>query len=764
MTTMNKKKNFVIARIDDEPEQKKEGDKFVSPYGGSKTKDEVYYPHVQYGNDGKQYQGLESRKDDLNVISPENVINSKEDKYNPNRIPSYYRREEESGIKKSNIADLRGDSVDKETELERNRKTYGAYYRDYIEHSAEKPKNTVPNYRRDDVIMNPLYEETIDDKDVKQEQPVFTPKKESTEPHFTRVDDPVYEQNNNESSIANSQEVYFEKKEKNYFNNDEKQNTNYDKEALDKSEENPNVSVKTTYSEKPKEKIVEIVKEYPGTKPNQPRKKSDYVFPPLDILNKNGLSSNGNRGEINYQINKINEVLENFRIGGKVIDYTKGPTVTQFEIKLEPGVNVSKIKSISDNLQMDLKCTSIRIEAPIPGKDTVGIEVPNVTKDTILFGDMITQDLEEIKHSFPNSRNGGKPLNCVLGLSISGEPITIDIADMPHGIVAGTTGSGKTVCLYSLIISMIYKATPEEVKLILVDPKRNEFIYFEDIPHLATPVIDDPKLATATLKWCVSEMDRRYDFLKANRKRTIGDYNEYARANNLNIMPYLVVIIDEFADLMNTASDSLEVTVQRLTQKARSVGIHLIIATQRPSTDVISGTIKNNITCRIALAVKSYVDSQTILDHAGAEKLLGKGDMLLNRGNNDIRIQGAYIGSKELDSLSQYFIDSNFKTEYMFTHDDIRKEAEQTENTNSGTDIVYDPIFEEVAHFVFRNRKCSANQIQTTFEIGFNKANKIIIALAQLGIVSSQNIPGKARDVIINDIDELESILQSRYE
>lgn len=750
---MNKKKNFTIARIEDEPEQKKTGDRFVSPYGGSKTKDEVVYPHVKYDNNGKQYQGLDSKKDELNVISPENTISSKEDKYNPNRIPSYYRREEDSGIQKSNIADLRGDNVDKEAEFERNRKTYGTYYRDYQEQMAQNPKNAIPDYRRGDVILNPLYEEIIEEKEeikkeeIKKEEPRYTPKQEISEPHFTRVEDPIYEKKEDEG-------VYFQKNEDNL-------NNKYIESKNEKPEpEKVVIPVRTSHNEQSKEKVVEIVKEYEGKK----HKKSDYVFPPLDILNKNGLSSNGNRGEINYQINKINEVLENFRIGGKVIDYTKGPTVTQFEVKLDPGVNVSKIKSISDNLQMDLKCTSIRIEAPIPGKDTVGIEVPNVTKDTILFGDMITQDLEEIKRSFPNSRNGGKPLNCVLGLSISGEPITIDIADMPHGIVAGTTGSGKTVCLYSLIISMIYKATPEEVKMILVDPKRNEFIYFEDIPHLATPVIDDPKLATATLKWCVSEMDRRYDFLKANRKRTIGDYNEYARANGLNIMPYLVVIIDEFADLMNTASDSLEVTVQRLTQKARSVGIHLIIATQRPSTDVISGTIKNNITCRIALAVKSYVDSQTILDHAGAEKLLGKGDMLLNRGNNDIRIQGAYIGSKELDSLSQYFIDSNFKTDYMFTHDDIRKEAEQSESSSTGTDIIYDPIFEEVAHFVFRNRKCSANQIQTTFEIGFNKANRIIIALAQLGIVSNQNIPGKARDVIINDIDELESILQSRYE
>lgn len=733
---MTKKRNFVIARIDDEPEQKKPQSKFVSPYGGSKTKDEVVYPHVRYGNGGKQYEGLDTKKDDLKIISPDNIKDNKEEKYNPDRIPSYYRREGDSGIKKSNLADLKGEGVNKEEELERNRRTYGTYYRDYQERmereskviTSREEKTFVKEEKNNDEeieIKNPLYEDFTDDK-------VVTPKYEEVrkttvypEPRFTYVDDDT------------------KKTEDEY-----KPNNVYKPEVK-------------------KENVIEVVKNYekPSPKPSNlsPRKKSDYVFPPLELLDRNGTTSNSNINEINYQISVINKELEDFKIGGKVIAYTKGPTVTQFEVKLDAGVNVNKIGSINKNLQMDLKCTQIRIEAPIPGKATVGIEVPNVTTDTILFGNMITEDLERIRKKGSKTRNGGKPLDCVLGLNISGDPVNIDIADMPHGIVAGTTGSGKTICLYSMILSIIYKATPEEVKIILVDPKRNEFTYFEDIPHLATPIIDDPKLATATLKWCVDEMDRRYDFLKANRKRTIADYNEYARENGLNIMPYIVVIIDEFADLMNTASDSLEVTVQRLTQKARSIGIHLIIATQRPSTDVISGTIKNNISCRIALKVKSYVDSQTILDHSGAEKLLGKGDMLLNKGNNDIRIQGAYVSSKELDRLSQYFIDSNFKTEYMFTHDDIRKQVEQTDSSN-GSDVFDDPMFEEIARFVFRNRKCSANQITTTYGIGFNRANKVIIGLADLGIVSNQNIPGKARDVIINDIEELESILQSRYE
>lgn len=727
---MTKKRTFVIPTIEDEPEKKKPQSKFVSPYGGSNTKDEIVYPHVKYDNGGRQYQGLDSSKDDLRVISPESVKINKEDKYNPDRIPSYYRRETDSGIKKSNLADLKGEGVNREEELERNRRTYGTYYRDYQERMEKKVReeNNTPKVEvRKEEIKNPLYEEVIiDDKEEVKVEEIKTPEVRevrNNEPKFVHVNDEV------EKRIVDIPKNYETPKPNNSF---DRRNSYND----------VNNSNNTFNTEK--------------------RKKSDYKFPPLELLDHNGRTSNGNQNEINYQISVINKELEDFKIGGKVIAYTKGPTVTQFEVKLDPGVNVSKINSINKNLQMDLQCTQIRIEAPIPGKATVGIEVPNVTRDMVLFGDMLSNDIDNnLKKT--KTRNGGKPLDCILGLSICGDPTNIDIADMPHGIVAGTTGSGKTICLYSMILSMIYKSTPDEVKIILVDPKRNEFTFFEDIPHLATPIIDDPKLATATLKWCVDEMDRRYDFLKANRKRSISDYNEYARENGLNTMPYIVVIIDEFADLMNTASDSLEVTVQRLTQKARSIGIHLIIATQRPSTDVISGTIKNNISCRIALTVKSFVDSQTILDHSGAEKLLFKGDMLLNRGNSDVRVQGAWVSPKELDRIAQYFIDANFKTDYMFTHDDIRKQAEQIENS-SENDVLYDPMFEEVARFVVRNHKCSANQIINTYQMGFNKANRIVLGLAELGIVSSQNIQGKARDVLVNDLDELENILMSRYE
>jgi len=461
-----------------------------------------------------------------------------------------------------------------------------------------------------------------------------------------------------------------------------------------------------------------------------------------------------------FQINVINRVLEDFKIGGSVCRYTKGPTVTQFEVKLDPGVNVNKISAITKNLQMSLRSQTIRLEAPIPGKETVGIEVPNITPEKVYLGDLIADGIAKNKKE-SNTYHGGKPLNAALGLSISGEKMYIDVADMPHGIIAGATGSGKTIAIYSIITSILYQSTPDEVKFILVDPKKNELVFFENIPHLATPVIDDAKVAVAALKWCVDEMERRYDFLKANRKRTIADYNTMAREEGLQPIPFIVVVIDEFADLVNVASDTLEISVQRLTQKARSAGIHLLIATQRPSTDVISGTIKNNVRTRIALQVSSFVDSQTILDHSGAEKLLGKGDMLVNRGAFDTRIQGTYVSDPELEALAAYFDEADIKQDYLFTHEDLKKQVEQTENSEN--DVFSDVNFDEIARFVFRSRKASANQIQTTYHISFNRANKIIVGLAQLGIVTSENIPGKAREVLINDIEQLEEILANKY-
>ena len=482
----------------------------------------------------------------------------------------------------------------------------------------------------------------------------------------------------------------------------------------------------------------------PVVKPKKKRNKR-YVFPSLELLKRGGSISKSSN-DVNFQIITINNTLADFKIAGRVLKYTKGPTVTQFEIKLDPGVKVNRVESIVKNLQMNLESSSIRIEAPIPGKSTVGIEVPNVAKDKVLFGDLVSRK---------EYLNDGNPLNIVLGQQIDGSPRYLDITSMPHALVAGATGSGKTVCLYSLILSILYKATPEDVKLILIDPKSNEFTYFYDIPHLACPIIDDPKIATASIKWAVDEMQRRFALLKSSRKRTIIDYNNYIEETGEGAkMPYLVIVIDEFADLMNTASDSLEINIQRLTQKARSAGIHLIIATQRPSTDVIKGTIKANITARIAFHVNSQTDSLTILDHVGADKLLGKGDMLYFNGSNDIRIQGSYVSEEEIEDVVAFLAEQN-NVDYMFTLDEL-----QTSNDGFDGDDDDDEIFEKVARHVVTYRNASMNQIQRTFGIGYNRADDLMCQLQEMGIVSPV-IPGKQRTVLI-DMEELERILYNR--
>ena len=765
---MPKRERFTIAKIDEEKEKKVEPEKFATPYGGTNAKDKATYPYVKYDNEGRQYDMFKSN--DINIMYSGEEDKPKVDKYDPSRIPSWLRAESNSGISKHNLSDLKGEKPSDEEVLERNRQMYGTTYQEAIRLADEDRRRKEEELKNVETIKdpinldNPRYNFGEDDNNVNEDLFKNEPPKYEEVIHHSAFDG--YEKTTVEERIIEEKKEYQESTIKNdgvdY----------YEKPTLmeePKPEDEPIEEVKV----EPKTEVIDDLGDVvPRAVVKEPRKeratisdsglvfgnpKARYVAPPLELLKRNGEKSSVDTDAVNYQISVINRTFEDFKVGGKVITYTKGPTVTQFEVKLDPGVNVNKVTSLQRNLQMNLESESIRIQAPIPGKSTIGIEAPNAKKDVVLFGDLVAD---------PKFLKDGKPLNVILGLSIDGESVSADIAEMPHGLIAGATGSGKTVCMYSMILSMIYKASPEEVKMILVDPKRNELIYFEDIPHLATPIVDDPKLATAALKWAVDEMDRRYDFLKANRKRTIADYNAYAKANGLKVIPYIVIIIDEFADLMGTASESFETNVQRITQKARSAGIHLIVATQRPTTDVIKGTIKANIPTRMALSVNSQTDSLTILDHVGAEKLLGKGDMLYTRGASDKRIQGCYVSNGELDSISTFYLEQDLTPNYMFTHDDLQKLFEQENNMGGNSAIDGDPLadeyFEDVARFVFRQRKASANQIQNTFGIGFNRANKIIMGLADLGIVSSDNIQGKAREVRINDIEELEEILRNR--
>jgi S-DNA-T family DNA segregation ATPase FtsK/SpoIIIE len=395
---------------------------------------------------------------------------------------------------------------------------------------------------------------------------------------------------------------------------------------------------------------------------------------------------------------------------------------------------------------MNLEGKSIRIEAPIPGKSTIGIEVPNLEQDKVLFGDLISR---------PDFINDGNPLNAALGIDISGDFITLDITQMPHALIAGTTGSGKSVCINSIINSILYKATPEQVRLVLIDPKLIEFASYEDIPHLATPVINDPKLATTALKWAVDEMQSRYELFKACKRRDITSYNELTKTEPaLQELPYIVIIIDELADLMFIAASSVEEYIQRLAQKARAAGIHLIMATQRPSTDVIKGPIKANIQTRIAFAVNSQVDSMTILDKSGADKLLGKGDMLYSDGINEIRVQGAYISLEEINAITDH-IKHNYDCDFLFSKEDLTEKMQYEEN--AGSDPREDEYFEIIAQYVVENNNASINRIQKRFGIGFNRAQSIMTGLEEIGIVS-EGMAGKPRTVLVT-MEELEEIL-----
>ncbi|HEY8395689.1 MAG TPA: DNA translocase FtsK [Bacilli bacterium] len=486
-----------------------------------------------------------------------------------------------------------------------------------------------------------------------------------------------------------------------------------------------------------------------GYKPAFPERKTTtekYVAPPLSLLKRDQSERKNDYSGVNYQKEIIDSTLRDFRIGGRVVHFTKGPTVTQFEVKLDAGVKVERVKNIARNLQMNLEGKSIRIEAPIPGKSTIGIEVPNLEQEKVLFGDLISR---------PEFLNDGNPLNVALGIDIGGDFITLDITQMPHALIAGTTGSGKSVCIHSLINSILYKSTPDQVRLILIDPKLIEFSSYEDIPHLATPVINDPKLATTALKWAVDEMQNRYKLFKTCKRRDITTYNELAKSEpGLKELPYIVIIIDELADLMFVASSSVEEYIQRLAQKARAAGIHLIMATQRPSTDIIKGPIKANIQTRIAFAVNSQVDSMTILDKSGADKLLGKGDMLYSDGVNETRVQGAYISLEEITAVTDY-IKRKYEPDFLFSKEDLTEKMHYEEEM--GSDPRNDEFFEAVAQYVVENNSASINRIQKRFGIGFNRAQNIMIGLEELGIVS-EGMAGKPRTVLVT-LDELEDIL-----
>ena len=415
-------------------------------------------------------------------------------------------------------------------------------------------------------------------------------------------------------------------------------------------------------------------------------------------------------------VNHLENVLKQFGIDAKVVNYEYGPTITRYEITIPAGVKVSKVTSLSDDIAMNLAAESIRIEAPIPGKNTIGIETPNKIKEPVHFSNIIqNKELEKGE------------LNVILGKDIVGRDKIIDITKMPHLLIAGQTGSGKSVAVNTLIATLISKKSEKEVKFIMVDPKMVELMPYNDIPHLLVPVIIDPQQAAIALKWAVNEMENRYKQLMENGVRNIKSYNSLKYVEK---MPYIVIIIDELADLMMVASGSVEESIARIAQKARAVGIHLVVATQRPSTDVITGMIKANLPSRISFALRSQIDSRTILDSAGAEKLLGQGDMLLlENGSSKLeRIQGAFISDEEVTNLTST-LKSSRKVKY---RDEILVETQEN-------DVNVDPYFENAIEIIKQEKKVSISLLQRQLRIGFNRASRIYDQLKEKGIISYDN-------------------------
>ncbi|AEB25093.1 MULTISPECIES: DNA translocase FtsK [Bacillus] len=462
-----------------------------------------------------------------------------------------------------------------------------------------------------------------------------------------------------------------------------------------------------------------------------------YVFPNLSLLDVPPAQRQDDQSWIEGQRELLNVTLKNFNVRAQVVHVTQGPSVTRFEVHPEPGVKVNKITNLADDIKLSLSAKDIRIEAPIPGKNTIGIEVPNRVSKVV--------DLRQMIRSAA-FRENPSPLTAALGVDISGNPVVIDLKKMPHGLIAGATGSGKSVCINTILVSLLYKADPSDVKVLLIDPKMVELAPYNQIPHLVSPVITDAKAATAALKWVVEEMERRYELFAHSGVRDIGRFNELTADHKTGEkLPYLVVVIDELADLMMVAPNDVEESIARIAQKARACGIHLLVATQRPSVDVITGMIKANIPTRIAFSVSSQVDSRTIIDMAGAEKLLGKGDMLYweNGTGKPVRLQGNFVSDREIDRVVSH-VRKQLPPSYLF---------EQEELIRQGTALKEeDELFPEACQFVVEQNSASTSSLQRRFRIGYNRAARLIDMMEAEGMISEAK-GSKPREVLITAAD-----------
>ena len=484
---------------------------------------------------------------------------------------------------------------------------------------------------------------------------------------------------------------------------------------------------------------------------------SNYQLPTTDLLDKPKQVTTNNQANIENNIKILEEVLNEFGVVGKVVAVTVGPACTQYELAIKAGTKLSRLTSINKEISLALAKKDVRIQAPIPGKNTCGIEIANDEPTTVFVKEVMDQLKESIKENPDKYKNS---ILMALGKDIKGELKTYPINKTPHMLVAGATGSGKSVCINCILASILMTKKPDEVKLILVDPKKVELSMYNGVPHLLCPVVTDPKKAAAALQKVVSEMEHRYDVFEERHVKNIDTYNEWVEKENkhrspdnkLEKFPFIVVIVDELADLMMVASKEVEDAIMRITQMARAAGIHLIIATQRPSTDVITGVIKANIPTRVAFAVSSGIDSRTILDMQGAEKLLGRGDMLfLPQGENaPTRIQGAWISEPEINKIVD-FVCNQQKAQYDQRFQNLEVSEKTTTGVDANTEVedeYDDPLYNDIVEFVVKSGKASASLLQRRFKLGYNRAARVIDLLEERGIIGPMN-GSKPREVLV---------------
>ena len=521
-------------------------------------------------------------------------------------------------------------------------------------------------------------------------------------------------------------------------------------EAEEEYEEEKDKDVVITQSTQPQPVHEETVTE----EPKETRQTGEYHKPPITLLVKPKIKKEtikANQDAIKETVGELEKVIKDFGVEAKVVAANTGPTVTQYELEIKSGTRLSKVTALNKEIALELGAKDVRIQAPIPGKKTVGVELPNKQTTSV--------SVREILEQVPKSKENSKLL-VALGKNIMGQPIFCEIDKTPHLLVAGSTGSGKSVCINSMITSILMRTKPDEVKLVLVDPKKVELSMYNGVPHLLTPVVTDPKKANIVLQKIVKIMEDRFDLFESSKTKNIAGYNAYVEKKNESLsddekikkIPYIVVIIDELADLMLVAAKEVEDSIMRITQMARAAGIHLIVATQRPSTDIITGVVKSNIPSRISFAVSSSIDSRTILDMTGAEKLLGKGDMLfLPQGENQpMRVQGTFISDDEIKAVVDYTI-SQQKAMY----DDSLTISEEDRGAVSSVEKeeYEEPLYDEIVEFVITQGKASASLLQRRFRLGYNRAARCIDLLEERGIVGPQN-GSKPREVLVGKKEE----------